>query len=77
MDIVMQRGRQSPVVVRVHRHDARGFWIGFQHVRGRVRPDHLRTFRGTEVQAVRVPEGFQRVLPGVLVAEIECEEGAI
>lgn len=66
VDVLMQRGRQLPVVVRVHRHDDRGFWIGFQHVAGRVRPDHLRTFRGNEVQALRVDEGFQTVLPGLL-----------
>ncbi|BBD08422.1 hypothetical protein [Desulfovibrio ferrophilus] len=75
MDIMMQRGKQRPVVVRVDRRDARGFWVGFQHVQGRVRQDHLRTFRGAEVQAVRVPEGFQKVLPGVLVADTEREEG--
>ncbi|WP_461210370.1 hypothetical protein [Desulfocurvus sp. DL9XJH121] len=75
MDIVMQRGRHLPVVVRVHRHDSRGFWIGFQHVHGRVRPDHLRTFRGDDVRAVRVPEGFQTVLPGVLAADDEQMEG--
>lgn len=69
MDIVMQRGRHLPVVVRVHRYDERGFWIGFQHVHGRVRPDHLRTFRKSDVRALRVPEGFQNVLSGLLVAD--------
>lgn len=66
VDVVMQRGRRLPVVVRVHRYDARGFWIGFQHVHGRVRPDHLRTFRTGEVLALGVREGFQTVLPGLL-----------
>ena len=66
VDVLMQRGRHRPVVVRVHRYDARGFWVGFQHVHGRVRPDHLRTFRRSDVCAVRVPEGFQNVLPGLM-----------
>lgn len=67
LDILMQRGRQFPVIVRVHRYDMRGFWIGFQHVSGRVNRAHLRTFREGDVQAVKVPEGFQNVLPMLLV----------
>lgn len=66
MDVLLQRGRRVAAVVRVHRHDDRGFWIGFQHVAGRICPDHLRTFRGPEVCAVRRAEGFQTVLPGLL-----------
>lgn len=65
MFIMLQRMRQQAAVIRVDGHDPRGFYRGSQVVEGRVRPSHLRLFRGNEVQAVKVDKQYRCILPGV------------
>jgi len=67
--VILGRVRQAEARVRVIERDPRGCWVGMEclshyHRNSKVPP--LRLFRGSEVRAVRVTEGFQAVLPGVL-----------
>lgn len=67
--VILGRVRQPEVRVRVLEREPHGCWVGMEclanrRVRDGIPP--LRLFKGSEVRAAQVAEGFQAVLPGVL-----------
>ena len=67
MRVQIQRPRQYPVLVQVHRKDPRGFWIGFKVENGRMNKTWLRTFKKEHVTAIETEDGLRCVFQEALL----------